>query len=143
MKDEIKGILNQLEKVKDGVGTFIGIDNKGANLLLDCITNLQQENERLKVKYNEEKSHQINYNYFETLYSKSTKEIVIDDLVWKCEELDNFKKEYEKLYIEKEDYKSRIEKAVEYIKDRFDEDKGIWIIDCYELLNILNGRSDE
>ena len=120
----------------------------------DKLTNLQQENERLKVKYNEEKSHQINYNYFETLYSKSTKEIVIDDLVWKCEELDNFKKEYEKSYIEKEDYKSRIEKAVEIAKDLkqfvYDElvDRNVsGATETHDkiinLLNILNGRSDE
>lgn len=41
--------------------------------------------------------------------------------------------------VEYEDYKSRIEKAVEYIKINFVED----IITVKTLLNILNGRSDE
>lgn len=43
MSDEIKEILDKLEKVKDSVGTFIEIDNKGARILLDYITNLQRE----------------------------------------------------------------------------------------------------
>ena len=38
------------------------------------------------------------------------------------------------------EYKKRIDKTIEYIKDRFDEDKGIWIIDCYELLEILESE---
>lgn len=39
--------------------------------------------------------------------------------------------------------KERIDKAIEYIKDRFDEDKGIWIIDCYDLLEILGDKENE
>ena len=46
-------------------------------------------------------------------------------------------------YAEAQDYKSRNEKAIEYITNRFDEDKGIWIIDCYDLLDILNGSDDK
>ena len=41
------------------------------------------------------------------------------------------------------EYKKRIDKTIKYIKDRFDEDKGIWIIDCYELLEILKGSDKE
>lgn len=70
---------------------------------------------------------------------------------------------YEKSYIEKEDYKSRIEKAVEYIKKDtrwFDSEYakvygelcsciGVndnrleVLVNPSNLLNILNGRSDE
>lgn len=40
------------------------------------------------------------------------------------------------------DYITNLQEALldikEYIENRFDEDKGIWIIDCYELLEIVN-----
>jgi hypothetical protein len=160
MNDEIKEKKTKriIEKI-EGLATYVtiprelaiynvNIDSQEAKLLLDYITNLQQENEKLKVKYNEEKSHQINYNYFETLYSKSTKEIVIDDLVWKCEELDNFKKEYEKLYIEKEDYKSRCKKADEKIKKHLYDKKFLNNTHTSEQIlnivsNVLNGDNNE
>jgi hypothetical protein len=124
MNDEIKEILDILQNCKDYDDEVFLIKQHSATLLLDYITNLQNENERLKVKCNNSTSHQINYEYFKTLYSIASKDIVIDDLVYKCEDLDNLKQSYEKLYIEKEDYKSRCEKAIEYnnqiIKDTKD-----------------------
>ena len=45
----------------------------------------------------------------------------------------------QELIKQRDDYKSRVEKAVEYIKINFVED----IITVKTLLNILNGRSDE
>lgn len=107
------------------------------------ITNLQQENERLKEKYDNSKSHEINYKYFTTLYSKATKDIVIDDLVYKCEDLDNLRQSYEKLYIEKEDYKSRCIEAIEII-EKEKENMGYAKYDSCLLLieNILQNGSE-
>ena len=85
--------------------------------LVDYITNLQEENERLKANYKNDKSHQINYNYFKTLYSKADKDVIIDDLVYKCEDLDNLRQDYGKQNIKLSDYKSRCEKANEIITD--------------------------
>lgn len=73
MNDEIKEILNQLEKVKDSVGTFIGMDNKGANLLLDYITDLQENYE--KEHYLVDKlTRQLNDEYKNTEYQCKQKE---------------------------------------------------------------------
>lgn len=114
-----------------------------------------EENETLKAKYDNNKSHEINYKYFTTLYSKATKDIVIDDLVYKCEDLDNLKQSYEKLYIEKEDYKSRCEKAIEYINKnkhlsmfadcREPEEEWNYDLECgaNDLLNILQNGSEK
>ena len=44
--------------------------------------------------------------------------------------INNLKKENQQLKKQKDD-------VVEYIKNRFDADKGIWIIDCYDLLRML------
>lgn len=159
MNDEIKEIIeykiNFLTKSLN-----IGIPTKNRryfNDIKDYITNLQQENERLKAKYDNNKSHEINYKYFTTLYSKATKDIVIDDLVYKCEDLDNLKQSYEKLYIEKEDYKSRCEKAIEYINvsieegNYFEDDIATDIseptydkyVNSNSLLNILQNGSEK
>lgn len=58
MQEEIKEILDYLRKYIDNEETGEVIESKHTmNLLLDCITNLQEENERLKElcdKYEEE-----------------------------------------------------------------------------------------
>ena len=90
MNDEIKEILDS--KVSY-VFTY-----KDRNELLNYITNLQQENERLR-------NHIQMIPYLQTVR-------------------------------EKDNYKSRCEKAVEYIKINFVED----IITVKTLLNILNGK---
>lgn len=93
MKDEIlnklleyfkKSNINDFGYEKDKL-----ISYKEAQLLLDYITNLQEENERLKEKID---------------ILKSNFEVEIDD----CED-------YKKWY---RDYKSRCEKAIEYIKQQ-------------------------
>lgn len=38
---------------------------------------------------------------------------------------------------ENQQLKKQKDDVVEYIKNRFDADKGIWIIDCYDLLRML------
>lgn len=96
--------------------------------LYDYITNLQQENERLK--------------------DQNINEILKKDLEICAKQ---YKKSEEKL----EDYKSRCEKAVEYLKSQEDNlfmsfsddflghDELITKKIGTTLLNILNGRSDE
>ena len=97
-------------------------------ILLDYITNLQQENERLK----EDNKEEIKINYM---------------FVSKCDSLN----------VQLQDYKSRIEKAVEYIENtplyettydyNMEEELEIQNVSdetaSNKLLNILNGRSDE
>lgn len=159
MNNEIEQLLIQLEYFIEENYKYYNnfeLDKNQVKQLLDCITNLKQDNTmyaQLKDEYEEEikdlqqenerlkkeipspdncvpvenqmrissVSHEINYKYFTTLYSKATKNIVIDDLVYKCEYLDNLRQSYEKLYIEKEDYKSCCEKAFEYIKENTEE----------------------
>ena len=139
--ENIKEILDNLEKVKDGVGTFIGIDNKGAHLLLDYITNLQQEN---KIKDTNWES--LKY-YLEKLYYKDyIEEAISDDIDKKIKELESkveikgYQKDIKALQQENERlkeldenypieeqleealkyeniYKTRCEKAIEYNKE--------------------------
>lgn len=143
MNDEIKEKKTKriIEKI-EGLATYVtiprelaiynvNIDSQEAKLLIDYITNLQQENERLKElcdKYEEEHSTAFN--------------------LWKM------KMEEMPTYEEKEDYKSRIEKAVEYIENNslydeildYDYEENPYIsytTDEYvkdNLLNILNGK---
>ena len=110
---EIKEILGILRRCTYGDEVYL-IKEHGATLLLDYITNLQQENEELK-EYLKimEKGKDNNLNRFL-------------------------------------DYKSRIEKAVEYIKDNAKYQKATINNNKYyneylinQVLNILNGRSDE
>ncbi len=86
------------------------LTDDGCKILLDYITNLQQENERLKLNHKQLK------------------------------DIDKIAISNSKLIKEKEDYKQRIEKAVEYLekpyRDDFDYSRA-------ELIDILNGRSDE
>ena len=136
MNDEIKEILEIFKQVdlepeaggcyncpkKDKDKTCIGCLNDAKDKLLDYITNLQKENERLKTKTKEQSLLLIDYQDME-----------------------------QKL----EDYKSRIEKAVEYINKKWEEHTyyernenhlGFCEFSEFEktdLLDILNGRSVE
>lgn len=123
MNDEIKEILEDIKEIYY------------FKPLLDYITNLQQENERLK--------------------EKSINEILKNDFDMCVKDLKKANKKIEKL----EDYKSRIEKAVEYIEkeksnymrscdiSNATNREGLIISSavrtCDDTLNILNGRSDE
>ena len=111
MNKEVELILKKLKIVSEEKerGLYL-CDKEHSKLLLDYITNLQQENERLK-KLKENAS---NVCMAEHRYA-----------VDKAEEA--------------RDYKSRCEKAVEYIKINFVED----IITVKTLLNILNGDKSE
>lgn len=91
-------------------------------LLLDYITNLQQENERLKEQCKEWKE-----NHKAVCIQRDN---ILDNIVKNTEE--------------RMDYKSRNEKAVEYMNNTFNITS---IKDMFDIMNkledILNGRSDE
>ena len=150
MTNEIKEILDNLKEVwisPDGDYMNNELDERKTNLLLDYITNLQEENEKLKNLYTNEKSHKIDCNYFKTLYSKVDKNIVIDDLVYKCEQCRVLYDNVEKTSIENMNLQQRIDKAVEYIEEYQEvlkEHNGDWL--NYQegfkpyLLDILRGE---
>ena len=121
--------------------------------IIDYITNLQQENQELNdsITWWNNRFNAVQRNYEEL---KQENEIIINELKLQKGATRLFKNDlanvmgnfmeteldaYEKQEKELQDYKSRKEKAVEYIKINFVED----IITVKTLLNILNGRSDE
>ena len=112
MTEEIKEI-KEIKEILDYIDDRI-IPNEKWDKIKDYITNLQQENERLK----------------EELKNRPIVDFTFD------------------VYKELEDYKSRCEKAVEYIKEhiRIDDEYPSYmemlVEEKNELLNILNG-SDE
>lgn len=158
MNDEIKEILDDLLFTTTLPNVSIKLNKEKLNQLKDYITNLQhtedlynqllkdydelqQENERLNREV--AKLHIIREEYgshienthiiddYQKTYFMTNKYLI---------ELKNGKFVYvDELNDKYEDYKSRCEKAVEYIKINFVED----IITVKTLLNILNGRSDE
>lgn len=119
MKDEIKEIDRIIINVKRKLQfsperRFVELFNKDEiNKLLDYITNLQEENERLKElcdRYEEE--HSTTFEY------------------WK--------------HLIKEDYKSRNEKAIEYVEHhKFNKFGDIDCGEAEEIINILNGDDEE
>ena len=115
MNDEIKEILDAWRNKKYILAYTFNYDSarEQNNKLLDYITNLQQDNERLK----EENNNKAMNDYAHAI-----------DESW-----------YRELY---EDYKSRCEKAIEYIKEN--QDMSEWIhIPGWELLNILQNGSED
>lgn len=135
MNDEIKEILAYFEKyVKI---TYMHdsepmLNWKDLKIVLDYITNLQQENERLEQIYTDE------YN----LRHKLSLELSIekDKTLELSHHLSLYSSE-ETMLKQIDDYKSRIEKAVEYILNRelVDEPEN-YVLNGKELLNILNGK---
>lgn len=122
MNNEIKEILDKLQKVANretaSRNTLMEMKDKDYQLLLDYITNLQEELEITQEKWNKDKQFS-NCRTMEML-----------------------------------DYKSRNEKAIEYIKQNskcggsFIDDKFIIeyideIFNGMKLLNILNGDDEE
>ena len=155
MNDDIKEILDYLQENSK--------KDEATKQLVDYITNLQQENEELKKNQRYYKN-----GVFSLEYDKETMSDMIDELkqenerlkeIW--EDTRTFIKDNKRLVMNKngydvyEDYKSRIEKAVEYLKskedslfmsfsdDLLDHDELIDKKIGMTLLNILNGRSDE
>ncbi len=105
--EEIKEILNELQRRNDRYNYFIKEDvsfsdeDYQAHLLLDYITNLQQENERVN-QY---------IDFYKDLIEKQNKSL--------------------------EDYKSRNEKALKYVRET-----RLPISMANDLLNILQGSEN-
>ena len=134
MNDEIKRILDYLGN--DNIEKPFGMATIDKHRLLDYITNLQQENkDNLKCikSIKEQLESVINEN--QRLLNKWFENN--DKMV----ELIGEKEVYNESL---KDYKSRIEKAVEYMKNTFDITS---VKDMFDIMNkledILNGRSDE
>jgi len=117
MKDEIKEILDNL---KDIDKTSI-LKNNDAKILLDYITNLQKQIEEYQKALDETMSEKIDLQ--EEIERQSKAQVILDDML--------------------ADYKSRIDKAVEYIKEHTDKLKTIRVpkidFDYNEVLEILKG----
>lgn len=165
MTEEIKEIIDDLGNKDSYVNDITMLTFDEGKMIKDYITNLQQENEKLK--YNARG--QVN-DYFKDKYADEVlkKADLIKDFELTCYKNYELKQENEKLKEEIDilksnfeveiddcenykkwyrDYKSRCEKAIEYIKNLSNEPNvfGHYGIDteCKKwLLNILNG-SDE
>ena len=123
MKDEIKEILNGFKEILDNPtttdecydGRIIEIDRSydldldEIKVLLDYITNLQEENERLEISL------------------LAQEELSMNE------------------YYKANNYKSRIDKAIEYIKEwqSFPHTNGSTHNELKNLLNILTGGNEE
>ena len=131
MNNEIKEILEMLQKY--------GSTND--KVLLDYITNLQEENEELR---------EDNFAYHQLMKMQNQRE-------YRSKFLKDFQKEhgknvfpdYDEIYKRYDDYKTRNEKAIELLKDiKYDLDIEPWSIYqvkgniLFDLLKILKG-SDE
>lgn len=115
MKDEIKEILEYVLSLTYGNENAI----KGINKVEDYITNLQEENERLKVKLNCKE-------YFSSTMPENTEFVILTK--------ENYDRQQKDIELELIDYKLRNEKAIEYIDE---------IFNGMELLNILNGSDEQ
>ena len=151
MKDEIKEILelngdkynvNLPKEVKEAftcIDYELSVCSCELPKILDYITNLQEENDRLKVKLNCKE-------YFSSTMPENTEFVILTK--------ENYDRQQKDIELELIDYKSRNEKAIEYIKQNskcggsFIDDKFVIeyideIFNGMELLNILNGGSNE
>ncbi len=148
MKEEIKEILDYLkdeDEYYDGKEKVVlnydekVIERDDISLLLDYITNLQQERDCL----------QRNYDDNEQAIQKLIKEF--KELQQEVEELREYKKNATRKHwqqkcaehhVQEKIYKSKCEKAIEYIKENYPTSTINYQDDKYKLINILNG-SDE
>ena len=115
MNKDLKKIIKEIECYQNEDMCLIMLSQKENKALLDYITNLQQENHELKSKLE---------CYENGVYYSS-----------KVDELEQ----------ENEDYKSRCEKAIEYINKQNDWVKNIRykLLKTEDLLNILQNGSDD
>ena len=126
MNDEIRGILKEIECYQNEDICLIMLSQKENKALLDYITNLQQENESLKEQLE---------------YLRSGE--YLNQVKWERDLNENLN---QTMSIELINYKSRCEKAIEYIKDTtfFGLRSGKTFMSKYlnDLLSILQNGSD-
>jgi hypothetical protein len=119
MKDEIKEMIDKTKKCLIAGYDLDIITQEEMGILWNYITNLQEENERLKADYEKEVY----------LVDKLTRQLT-----------DEYKNtEYQ--CRQKEDYKSRNEKAIEYNKTHYVIDEPIKFKN--DLLDILQGEDKD
>lgn len=127
MTEEIKEILYMLKSVIDNPKETFCVNATTCYLLLNYIINLQKENERLKENNKRKTSRCTEINH----------KIRARDRI-----IERRNKKIDKL----EDYKSRNEKAVEYIENHTENiDRGTYYedyVETYDLLNILQGGDE-
>lgn len=129
MSDEIKEILDILQKCKDYDDEVYLIKQNGATLLLDYITNLKTiEKEYSPLLSENAELENKTTNLQEETERQSKAQVILDNQI-----------------AEMLKYKQRNEKAIEYIKeDMYVEPKELCgLVDGEHLLNILQGKSDE
>jgi hypothetical protein len=154
MKDEIKEILDYLkdedeyykkaEEVIVGYGDLI-IEKEDVDKVLDYITNLQQENKNQAKRNSRQRlANQKQYELILKLQQENER------LKIKTKEQSLLLIDYQDMEQRYEDYKSRCEKAIEYLKSyntdfehcRFNE-APISLRELGDLLNILQNGSEE
>ena len=160
MKDEIKEILEALkpqdeEFTKAGIKEYpLVLSVKEQKILLDYITNLQEENKDLKEWLNNvcfdgwNENVELALRYLLRIgyisFDEETREYInhnINDPIYIGEEERKYNNLLDKLDLENQDYKSRKDKAVEYIEN--DLKSFLYSIEYKTLLNILNGGDKE
>lgn len=156
MNEEVKEILFQLEivarkhtiKVLDdgnietmpaSVVDELRLNNYSAKILLNYITNLQKEKEKLKHELKSKPDNEI------TLETKDGQimTIIQSERIDMQEKLNKSLNNAIEKYL---DYKQRNEKAIEYIENHTENiDRGRYYedyVETYDLLNILQGGDD-
>jgi len=141
LEQDVGGCYNCPKKDKDK--TCIGCLNNAKDKLLDYITNLEQENEKLKEQNNDLRK--IYKNTCNRLFENGNDELAryfqaqIDECpTFYVEPIIDYAKEWK-------DYKSRIDKAIEYIKDEYyrrDDNKFLGEVEIDGLLAILEGKDE-
>lgn len=159
MKDEIIDLLQYLKNVYESEETSTWLNKLQIKDLLDYITNLQREvrvnNDLIPYFKNKEKElkkkitnlqeenkelREDNFAYHQLMKMQNKRE-------YRSKFLKDFQKEhgknvfpdYDEIYKRYDNYKTRNKLAIEYINKNYDTD----IEDVFELLEILQGKSDE
>ena len=149
MNDEIREILDklkdtadtsffavcssqeELDKMPKSITKILSIPSKDAKILLDYITNLQQEIQKKEAMYDslavdyrlaQEENERLKEENKQIFSKVNDDELLISNAM---------------NYAEAQDYKSRVEKAVEYIKLYASYDNN-FCLDYHELNNLLN-----
>lgn len=124
MNNEIKEIIECLK---------IALDSESYEVLLNYITNLQQENKQLKEVLNCKE-------YFSSTMPEDTEFVILTK--------NNYDRQQKDIQLELIEYKNRIDKAIEYIKNNkekqygYNYEYGLTDKNIGDLLNILQNGSD-
>ena len=129
MKDEIKEILEYVLSLTYGNENAI----KGIDKVKDYITNLQEENTKLKQKLNCKE-------YFSSTMPENTKFVILTK--------ENYDRQQKDIQLELIEAKLRIDKAIEYIKENCIDDEFYINLtnkekNIIKVLDILKGEDEK